>query len=131
MRVFRVHQRTICTLAVWLLIAQALVAGHMPMHEAVSVKDPVLGELIICTSRAPGQSTKQLPAKPRHKPQCPCCMSGCISGSPAGTIPVALRTLAVVVRPSFVAAFPAPIETASSYIRLTTSHPRAPPSLIG
>jgi hypothetical protein len=100
------------------------------MHEAVSVKDAVLGELIICTSRAPGQGTKQLPAQSQHKPQCPCCMSGCISGSPAGTIPVALRTPAMVARTSSVATLPAPIETPSSYIRLTTSHPRAPPTKI-
>jgi hypothetical protein len=129
MRMFRVHIKTIGALAAWLLVAQSLVAGHLPMHEAVSVKDAVLGELIICTSRAPGQSTKQLPSQSQHKPQCPCCMSGCISGSPAGTIPVALRTPATVVRTSSVATFPAPIETPSSYIRLTTSHPRAPPSL--
>ena len=129
MRVFRVHQRMIGALAAWLLIAQSVVAGHMPMHEAVSIKDPVLGELIICSSRAPGQETNQLPAKSQHKAQCPCCMTGCTSGSALAAMPVALRTIAIV-QASTVATLPAAIETPANYVRLATTHPRGPPTLV-
>jgi hypothetical protein len=130
MRVFRVHQRSIGALAAWLLIAQALAAGHMPMREAVSIKDPVLGELVMCSSRAPGQETNQPPPKSQHKAQCPCCMTGCTSGSAPAAMPVALRTIAIV-QASTVATFPAAFETPANYVRLATTHPRGPPALLG
>jgi hypothetical protein len=134
MRLFRVHRRAIGVVAAWLLAAQALIAGHMPMPQA-SVQDALLGEIIICTTRGPVtlKDGAELPLPSQHKPQCPCCMLGCLS-SCAGTgtaVAVELHSMAVVVAERAAAVVPAAAEAPAAYLRITTSHPRAPPALIG
>ena len=134
MRLFRVHRRAIGVVASWLLVAHALVAGHMPMPQA-SIQDAVLGEIVICTSRGPVilKDAGQLPVPSQHKPQCPCCMVGCLSGCAGGAVAVAadVPSIAVVAVGNGTVVIPAAIEGPGTYLRLTTSHPRAPPALIG
>ena len=130
MKLFRVHQLAICVVATCVLVAQLLVAGHMPMPRA-SVLDAVLGETPICTSHGPIDAK---PAGPRpvpseNKQQCPCCMLGCLSGCAGNAVAdaVEFHSIAIVVRGTGVAVVPAAGEAPVTYLRLTTSHPRAPP----
>ncbi len=133
MRLFRVHRRAIGVAAAWLLAAQALIAGHMPMPQ-VSIQDPVLGEIVICTSRGPVtlEDAGQLPGPSQHNPECPCCMVGCLAGCAGAPIAVAadLPSIAVVIGDNATVVVPPAIERPSTFLRLTTSHPRAPPALV-
>ena len=130
MRFFRTHRRVFGAAAAWVFIAQSIVGGQMPMHEVASVKDPILGELIICSSRIPGRNA-DLPTPTQNKPQCSHCMHACSSSCTGGALPVALRSVAMVVRTASAATVPSAITTPPDYVSLATSHPRAPPSLIG
>ena len=133
MRLFRVHQRAIGFAAACLLVAQSLVAGHVPMPEA-SVYDPVLGEMVICTQRALvyRKDAGQLPVPSEHKSQCPCCVLGCLSGCGGGAVAVAVQSqlIAVMDRATGASSLPVANDAPASYLRLTTTHPRAPPPLI-
>ena len=95
MRVFRVHQRAIGVAAAWLLVAQALIAGHMPMPRA----NTVLGENTICSAHVHAGMQGHPPGHSQHRPQCPCCLLGCLSGCAGGAVavPVAIPSIAVVV----------------------------------
>jgi len=134
MRLFRVHRRAIGVVASWLLVAHALVAGHMPMPRA-SIQDAVLGEIVICTSRGPVtlKDAGQLPVPSQHKPPCPCCMVGCLLGCSGGAVAVAAEvpSIKVVVGESDTVVIPVAIERPGTYLSLATSHPRAPPVLVG
>jgi hypothetical protein len=135
MRLFRVHRRAIGVVASWLLVAHALVAGHMPMPQA-SIQDAALGEIVICTARGPVilKEGGELPVPSQHKPQCPCCMVGCLSGCAGGAVAVvaAVPSIAVVVAADDgTVVIPAAFEKPGTYLRLATSRPRAPPALIG
>jgi hypothetical protein len=93
----------------------------------------VLGEMVICTSRGPvSLNDGQIPVPSEHHPQCPCCALGCLSSCAGGpvAIPLATPPVAAVDRAIGDASLPAAVDSTTSYLRLTTSHPRAPPALI-
>ena len=132
MKMFRVHHQAISVVAIWVLVAQLLVAGHMPMAQA-SILDPVLGEMVICTSRIDADHAGPQHDPYEHKQQCPCCLLGCVSGGAGKAVAGAVEfySIAIVARGSGAAVVPAAGETPVTYLQLTTSHPRAPPSLLG
>jgi len=102
-----------------------------------SIQDAVLGEIVICTTRGPVtlKDAGQRPVPSQHKPQCPCCMVGCLSGCAGSALAVVVAadvpSIAVVADGNGTVVLPAAIERAGTYLTLTTSHPRAPPALIG
>lgn len=105
----------------------------MPMPEASL--QYALGEISICTS-AGAVSLKdagQIPNPSEHKPQCPCCLLGCLSSCAGGGVAIPLEAPSIAVvkrgnsRPFVLAAVDAP----ASHLRLTASRPRAPPALFG
>lgn len=134
MRLFRVHRQAIGVLAACLLAMQGLFAAHMPMSQ-VSIQDPVLGEIVICS--ASGTFTLKDAERPslpsQHKPQCPCCMAGCLLGCAGGAAVLAPQPLivSVVAVDGASAAVTAVVEAAAGYLELATIHARAPPLLIG
>ncbi len=133
MRMFRVHHRVIGLLAAGLLVAQSLVAGHVPIRETV-VYDPVLGEMIICSSRGAidNKYTGQPPAPSQHKSQCPCCLLGCLSACAGGAaVAAGFASFAALNRPTSVLFVAITADAPANNLRLTASRPRAPPILIG
>jgi hypothetical protein len=104
----------------------------MPLPQA-SIHDAVLGEMVICTSRLDAEHAgpRHLPSE--HKQQCPCCLLGCLSGGAGKAVAdaVAFHSIANLVHGAGAAVVPAAGEAPVTYLQLTTSHPRAPPSLLG
>ena len=99
-----------------------------------SIQDAVLGEIVICTTRGPVTlEDAGLPVPSQHKPQCPCCMVGCLSGCAGSAVDVAADVPSIAVKAvgNGTVVIPAAFERPGTYLRLTTSHPRAPPALIG
>lgn len=133
MRMFRVHHHVICLLAAGLLVAQSLVAGHVPIRETV-VYEPVLGAMIICSSRGAvdNKYTGQPPVPSEHKSHCPCCAFGCFAGCGGGAIAAVagFESAALVDFIGSALYVPLPPDRSANFLRLTTTHPRAPPPLI-
>ena len=130
MRMFRVHHRVIGLLAAGLLVAQSLVAGHMPIRETV-VYDPVLGEIVICSSRAAADDGTGSPAPSKHMRNARAASWLSSAGAGGAIIAAGFASFAALNRPTsvlFVAITP---DAPANNLRLTASRPRAPPILIG